>query len=113
MPGLADLPPELCLLIVNNLAASDLCSLRSTCSVLRNICDLEAVWVSLCQRDFNIQISVDIPAKNLYQNLLFKYGPLLGTWQRHNLKFYGGLLRVYYEADTGVIIFENLNPTPE
>ena len=113
MPGLTSLPPELCLLIASHLPASDLCSLRSSCSALRNICDLEAVWLSRCQQDFSLHISPDIPAKNLYQKLLFKYGPLLGAWQRHNLKFYGGLLRVYYEADTGGIIFENLLPAPD
>ena len=113
MPGLTSLPPELCLLIASHLSATDLCSLRSSCSALRNICDLEAVWVSRCQKDFSLHISPDFPARKLYQNLLFKYGPLLGTWQRHNLKFYGGLLRVYYEADSGGIIFENLLPAPD
>ena len=113
MPGLAELPPELCLLVVSQLPASDLCSLRASCSALRNICDLETVWVSRCRQDFNLHIAVDIPAKHLYQNLLFKYGRLLGTWQRHNLKFYGGLLRVYYEAETGGISFENILPAPD
>ena len=113
MPGLTELPPELCLLVAIHLPVSDLCSLRVSCSALKNICDLETVWVSRCQQDFRVQIRADIPAKYLYQNLLFKYGCLIGIWQRHNLKLYGGLLRVYYEAETGCIIFENLLPAPD
>merc|ERR1711953_1477822 len=97
MPGLTELPPELCLLVASHLPVSDLCSLRVSCSALKNICDLETVWVSRCQQDFRVQIRADIPAKYLY----------------HNLLFYGGLLRVYYEAETGCIIFENLLPAPD
>ena len=111
MSSLVNLPPELSLLIVRQLPASDLCSLRSSCSSLRDICDMEAVWLRRCQQDFNVEISPDTSARHIYQNLLYKFGHLLGTWQRLNLTFYGGLLRVYYEA--GAIKFEHLMPTSD
>ena len=111
MSSLVNLPPELSLLIVRQLPASDLCSLRSSCSSMRDICDMEAVWLRRCQQDFNVEISPDTSARHIYQNLLYKFGHLLGTWQRLNLTFYGGLLRVYYDA--GAIKFEHLMPTSD
>ena len=92
---LLDLPPELLLQIFQSLGASDICNLRETCACLRAVCDQEEVWRHLCIQNFGHVMAEQIkPSKILYQKILHRYGPLAGLWQRMDVRYRGGLVRV-------------------
>ena len=92
---LLDLPPELLLQIFQSLGASDICNLRETCACLRAVCDQEEVWRHLCIQNFGHVLTEQIkPAKIFYQKILHRYGPLAGLWQRMDVRYRGGLVRV-------------------
>ena len=112
MPDLLQLPPEIIERIVKQLGPSDLCTLRSVCSTFRDIVDHEAVWVTRSREDYNISISStsETSCRDLYQNLLYKYGHLTGVWQRTNLSFYGELIQLRYDEEARAIEFVYLRP---
>jgi len=100
----------------------DVCRLRVSCSSLRDVCDLETVWISFCQQKYGLTFSVgdagsgrgaSFSPKIFYQKLLHRYGPLLGLWQRRNLKFYGGLMKIYLTQDGNVFKFNHLLPVSD
>ena len=92
---LLDLPPELLLQILQSLGASDICNLRETCACLRAVCDQEEVWRHLCIQNFGHVLTEQIkPAKIFYQKILHRYGRLAGLWQRMDVRYRGGLVRV-------------------
>ena len=93
--GLLELPPELLLQILQSLDASDICNLRETCACLRAVCDQEEVWRHLCNKNFGDLLVEQIkPSKIFYQKILHRYGPLAGLWQRMDVRYRGGLVRV-------------------
>jgi len=110
---LLDLPSEIVLIIVSFLRTWDICSLRTVNSYLKELCDKESVWISKAKTDYDIRLNVDelFSPRIFYQNVLHKYGPMLGLWQRQNLKFYSGILRVFYDDKS--VVFENLVPTSD
>lgn len=59
----------------------------------------------------NIQITdKTISLKLFYKHVLFPYRKTIGIWQRQNLKYYSGLLRVIVKNDG--LYFEELVPPP-
>ena len=54
------LAPEILERVAALLDIKDLCSLRQTCSYLRDICDLESIWTVKAKNDFSVECdSVD------------------------------------------------------
>ena len=53
-----------------------------------------------------------ITAKKFYQSILYKYGNLIGTWQRKSLGHYGAIFQVCYE-DWSLRIVEWHPPAPK
>lgn len=108
-----DLPSEVLLNILSFLNPLDLCSVRSINLFCKDLCDKESVWISKAKSDYKIKLKVEasFSPRTFYQHVLHKYGPMLGLWQRQNLKFYSGILRVFYEDKT--VVFENLVPTQD
>ena len=93
-----DLPPELLQVIVSLLSPKDLCCVRETCSELRDVCDLEAVWtkLSLHQHGVLLPIKDNFTPIAFYQKILHKYAPIIGYWQQMNNGHHGGLFKAYF-----------------
>ena len=110
---LLDLPSEVFLNILSFLNPLDLCSIRSINVFCKDLCDKESVWISKAKSDYKVKIKVEesFSPRIFYQHVLHKFGPMFGLWQRQNLKFYSGILRVFYEDKT--VVFENLVPTQD
>jgi len=108
-----DLPSEVFLNILSFLNPRDLCSIRSINCFCKDLCDKESVWISKAKSDYKVKLKVEesFSPRNFYQHVLHKFGPMLGLWQRQNLKFYSGILRVFYEDKA--VVFENLVPTQD
>jgi len=109
-----DLPSEILLNIVKLLECVDICAIRHVNSHLKHLCDNESVWISKAKSDFRVRLKAgesSVSPRVYYQNMLYKFGPMFGLWQRQNLKFYSGLLKVSY-ADR-IVTFENLVPTSD
>jgi len=108
-----DLPSEIVLSIVTFLKPKDLCNIRCVNSFIKDLCDRESVWISRAQTDYKVKLRVEdnFSPRIFYQNVLFKYGKTFGLWQRQNLKFYSGIISVYY--DDKAIVFDNLVPTSD
>jgi len=111
---LINLPPELVHHIISFLPPQDVCHLRLTNSSLRNICDSESIWSSFCKEKYGLNFAPEdelFSAKSFFQKILYKYGSLIGLWQRQNLKFYGGILRVRLESEwIKSLVVEHLFP---
>jgi len=110
---LLDLPSEVILNIISFLKTLDICGMRSVDFFFKDLCDKESVWISKAKSDYKVKLKVEgsFSPRIFYQNVLHKFGPMFGVWQRQNLKFYSGLLRVYYEDKS--VVFENLVPTSD
>jgi len=108
-----DLPSEVILNIISFLTSRDICNLRTVNQLFKYMCDKETVWISKAKTEYKVKLKAEasFSPRIFYQNVLHKYGPMLGVWQRQNLKFYSGILRVYYEDK--LIVFENLVPTSD
>ena len=111
---LINLPPELVHQIISFLPPQDVCQLRLTNSSLRNICDSESIWSSFCKEKYGLNFAPEdelFSAKSFFQKILHRYGSLIGLWQRQNLKFYGGILRVRLESEwIKSLVVEHLFP---
>jgi len=110
---LMDLPAEVILNIISFLKPINLCTLRCVNVFLKDLCDKESIWISRSKSDYQVKLKVDekFSPRVFYQNVLHKFGKMFGLWQRQNLKFYSGVLRVFYEDKT--VVFENLVPTSD
>jgi len=108
-----DLPSEVILNIISFLKTKDICNLRIVNNFFKYVCDKECVWISKAKTEFKVKLKAEVSfsPRVFYQNVLHEYGPMLGVWQRQNLKFYSGILRVYYVDNS--IVFENLVPTSD
>jgi len=109
-----DLPSEILLNIIKLLKCDDICAIRCANSHLKQLCDNECVWISKANSDFRVKLKAgesSVSPRVYYQNFLHKFGPMLGLWQRQNLKFYSGLLKVSYTDR--IVSFENLVPTSD
>ena len=110
---LLNLPPEVVQFIVSTLSSpGDLCSLRLSCKKLRDYCDQDVVWSKLCRDQFGVSVSCqDYHSPRIFfQHFAYKFGPLVGLWQRRNLKFYGGLVKITFSQVNKSVLFKNLIP---
>ena len=107
MANLLDLPEEIQLLILSQLDATSLCSTCLTCHHLHNLAAEEKVWVSLAKRlhGVDLHVSDSFSPKHFYKAWLHGLGPLLGLWQRTDLRYYSGLVRLAYR-DQAIVIEE-------
>ena len=113
---LLNLPPEVVQVIAGYLKSPrDLCSLRLVCSNLRDIIDQDCVWSQLCRNQFGVSISGQdsFGSRVYYQHFAHKFGPCVGLWQRRNLKFYGGLLKVTFCQKSKSLLLMNLIPNSD
>lgn len=109
-----DLPVELQLMVLCRASLPTVGACARTCSRLANLCQEEELWARLAARDYGMDrrllppASQDFSPRLFYRDVLHKYRRLLGLWQRHNLKHYGGLLRV--SASGAGLLFEEILP---
>ena len=99
MTNLLDLPGEIKVLILSQLDATSLCSTALTCHQLHNIAAEEEIWVTLARRLYGVelQVSDSFSPSQFYKAWLHKLGPLLGLWQRTDLRYYSSLVRVSFK----------------
>ena len=105
MASLLDLPEEIQLLVLSKLDASSLCSVSLTCHHLHRLVEEEVVWSSLAKRLYKVDLHVteSFSPKKFYKAWLHNLGPLLGVWQRTDLRYYSGLVRLVYREQAIVI----------
>ena len=99
MVMLLDLPEEIHLLILGQLDATSLYSAALTCHYFHQLTSREEVWISLAKRLFGVELNVtdSFSPKQFYKAWLHKLGPLLGLWQRTDLRYYSSLARVTFK----------------
>lgn len=107
---LEELPVELQLVVILNLQPRDLTALAKTNSHFANLCQAEPIWINLAYKNFAIkpQVAENFSPRLFYQQVLHPYRHMLGTWQRKNLKYYGGMLSVTCHDDC--ILFQEIIP---
>ena len=59
----------------------------------------EEIWVSLARRLYGVEMQVadSFSPSQFYKAWLHKLGPLLGLWQRTDLRYYSSLVRVTFK----------------
>ena len=105
---LLDLPAEILLRIFSILPAPDLCSVALVHSKLNLLVGEESIWTQRAKQDFKAVLKKDesFSPRQFYQQVLYKFGPLFGVWQRTDLRFYSGLIRIYLRDNS--VVFEQL-----
>ena len=108
MASLLDLPAEVLLKILDCLSAPDLCSVALVQSSLKYLLQDESIWIKRAKQDFNADLKKyeTSSPRQFYQHVLHKFGPLFGLWQRTDLRYYSGLIKVYF--DNNSVVFEQL-----
>ncbi|XP_068696805.1 F-box only protein 31-like [Montipora foliosa] len=95
---------ELLASIFKHLNGFELCTVARTCRRFRDASHIEEIWQHLCDRDYGASSLRQWPEgttyRDLYINVLHKYGYLLGLW-KCDVNPYGGL--VYIEIVQGGI----------
>ena len=96
---LLGLPEEIQVLILGQLDATSLCSTALTCKHFHQLSSREEVWISMAKRLFGVELNVtdSFSPKQFYKAWLHKLGPMLGLWQRTNLRYYSSLARVAFK----------------
>ena len=99
MTNLLDLPEEIKVWIFSQLDATSLCSVSLTCHHLHNLAAEEEIWVALAKRLHGVQMQVtdSFSPSQFYKAWLHKLGPLLGLWQRTDLRYYSSLVRISFK----------------
>ena len=99
MMMLLDLPEEIHLLILGQLDATSLYSTALTCQYFHQLTTREKVWISLAKRLFGVELNVtdSFSPKQFYKAWLHKLGPMIGLWQRTDLRYYSSLARVIFK----------------
>jgi len=105
MTSLLDLPEEIQVWILSQLDATSLCSVALTCHHLHRLTNEEEVWIALAMRLYQVDLHVSdsFSPRQFYKAWLHGLGPLLGLWQRTDLRYYSGLVRLTYRAQAIVI----------
>lgn len=103
MSSLANLPPEILISIYNHLSVKDILSCAKCCRSLNEISQINSVWEIKIHQDFGIRFKTDAERsdatpKLFYQHVLYKYGKLLGLWQKVTEGHYGKLLQVKFRS---------------
>ena len=99
MKSLLDLPEEIQVFILSQLDPTSLCSVALTCYHLHNIAAEEEIWVTLAKRLYGVELHVSdsFSPSQFYKVWLHKFGPLLGLWQRTDLRYYSSLVRLTFK----------------
>jgi hypothetical protein len=74
----------------------------------------ESALMQVINKQYNTNITITDHRKSprmFYKHVLFPYREAIGVWQRHNLKYYSGILRVIVKSDG--LCFEELIPPPK
>ena len=108
MASLLDLPAEVLLKILDCLSAPDLCSVALVQSSLKYLLQDESIWIKRAKQDFNADLKKyeTSSPRQFYQHVLHKFGPLFGLWQRTDLRYYSGLIKVHFNNNS--VVFEQL-----
>ena len=103
--SLLDLPEEIQVLILSQLDTTSLCSTSLTCQHLNHLVNQEEVWVALAKRlhGVDLHVSDSFSPRQFFKAWLHGLGPLLGLWQRTDLRYYSGLVRLTYREQAVVI----------
>ena len=112
---LDQLPPEILHHVATFLSPEDICNLRITSHFFLNVCDSEAIWCWFCKHQYGLSWSKtdSVSQRIYYQNFLYKYGKLIGLWQRQNVKYYSDLVCVSLDKGDKTIKIEHLMPKPD
>jgi len=104
------LPIELQLSVMSYLNPGNLSALAATCKHFNFLSKDEFIWIEIIFREFAIKVKSrqDFSARHFYKTVLHKHKHILGVWNRTNLKFYGGILKVTALCDS--IQFQELIP---
>ena len=96
MSSLLDLPSEVVVAILCHLPPPDLCSVAMVCHRCRSLVAEEEVWVAQARAVARVELrpTATFSPRQFYQAWLHRLGPLLGLWQRTDLRHYGGLVRL-------------------
>ena len=99
--NLLDLPGEIKVLILSQLDPPSLCAAALTCHNLHNIAAEEEVWVTLAKRLYGLEMHVSdsFSPSQFFKAWLHKLGPLLGLWQRTDLRYYSSLVRLTFKDE--------------
>ena len=105
---LIDLPNEILLKIFSSLSANDLCSISLVNSSLKYLTEDEQIWIQRAKHDFkaHLKLEENFSPRQFYQQVLHKFGPLFGVWQRTDLRYYSGLIKIYLRNNS--VVFEQL-----
>eukprot|EP00092_Neocalanus_flemingeri_P001842 GFUD01001963.1.p1 GENE.GFUD01001963.1~~GFUD01001963.1.p1 ORF type:complete len:429 (+),score=77.61 GFUD01001963.1:49-1335(+) len=105
---LIDLPAEILLKIFSSLSPNDLCSISLVNSLLKSFTEDENIWIARAKEDYKAYLKKDenFSPRQFYQQVLHKFGPLFGVWQRTDLRYYSGLIKVYLRDNS--VVFDQL-----
>ena len=102
--NLATLPAEILIPIFVQLPAKDGFNLSLSCKRLHEIFQHEMIWEKKIILNHGINVKrpkeemlkheIGITAANFYKFVLYKFGHLLGVWQRTNFGHYGAIYQV-------------------
>jgi len=107
---LQDLPLELQLSVMTYLDPGNVSALSATCKHFCNLSTDESIWIKIIFREFGLKVKSrhDFSPRHFYKSVLHPHKHILGVWNRTNLKFYGGILKVTALSDS--IRFQELIP---
>ena len=111
----ADLPPEILIQIFIDLPIKDGVQLALTCKNCYEVFQVEFIWETKIILEYGINVrrpkeikcksEMSVTAQDFYKNILYKYGKLLGTWQRKSYGYYGSIFQVIWIKKTPFLIF--------
>jgi len=103
----ADLPPEILIQIFIDLPIKDGVQLASACKNCYEVFQVEIIWETKILMEYGINVrrpkeikcksEMPVTAQDFYKHILYKYGQLLGTWQRKSFGYYGSIFQVVYD----------------
>lgn len=108
---LSMLPSDVLLQIFQRLPAQDLVAVARTNSRFSALLHEESLWIARARHEFGVWLKVgdNFSPRLVYQSVLHGYRDLVGqVFQRQNLEYYGGMLRVRVEGES--LLFEELFP---
>ena len=100
----ADLPPEILIQIFIDLPIKDGVQLASACKNCYEVFQVEIIWETKILMEYGINVrrpkeikcksEMPVTEQDFYKHILYKYGQLLGTWQRKSFGYYGSIFQV-------------------
>jgi len=108
--SLLTLPEEVLVSVLSCLPPVSLVRVSQVHPLLNQLVKEESIWVERAKQDYGIDLktSEGFSPREFYQAVLYKLGPLLGVWQRTDLKHYSGLVKLSYQNQE--VILEAILP---